>query len=166
MQRRPWTHSMSTQFFTSIFVILLGSLAANAAENRVKILFLGDNGHHAPAKRFAQLEPALKPHGIDLTYTDKMDDLNPDTLKAYDGLMIYSNETRISPEQEKAMVDYVQSGHGLIPIHCASFCFLNSPKYIAMVGGQFKTHKTGTFNTKIVDDSHPIMQGFKPFETW
>jgi len=64
------------------------------------------------------------------------------------------------------MVDFVSSGHGLIPIHCASYCFLNSPKYIAMVGGQFKTHKTGTFNTKIVDPAHSIMAGFKPFETW
>ena len=33
--------------------------------------------------------------------------------------------------------DYVESGHGLVPIHCASFCFLNSPKYIALIGGQF-----------------------------
>jgi putative membrane-bound dehydrogenase-like protein len=151
--------------FGALSVCLLLAWGAGA-EERVKILFLGDNGHHVPAKRFAQLEPAMKARGIDLTYTDKMTDLNPDTLKAYDGLMIYSNETKISPEQERAMVNFVDGGKGLIPIHCASYCFLNSPKYIAMVGGQFLKHKTGTFKTRIVDAEHPIMKGFKPFETW
>ena len=148
-----------------LLALSLFTLSSAAAE-RVKILFLGDSGHHTPAKRFAQLEPVIKDRGIDLTYTDKMEDLNPDALKAYDGLMIYSNELKISPEQEKAMVDFVTSGHGLIPLHCASACFTNSPRYIAMVGGQFKTHKTGTFSTRIVDASHPIMSGFKGFETW
>jgi putative membrane-bound dehydrogenase-like protein len=140
--------------------------AEEAQLPHVKILFLGDNGHHVPAQRFAQLEPVFKERGIDLTYTDKMSDVNPDTLNQYDGLMIYSNETKISPEQERAMVDYVRAGHGLIPIHCASYCFLNSPRYVALVGAQFKTHKTGTFNTDIVDAGHSIMQGFKGFETW
>jgi putative membrane-bound dehydrogenase-like protein len=145
----------------------IGVGPASAAESpRVKILFLGDNGHHTPAQRFAQLAPVMKERGIDLTYTDKMSDVNSSTLGAYDGLMIYSNETKISPEQEKAMVDYVTAGHGLIPIHCASACFNSSAKYVAMVGAIFKSHKTGTFTTQIVDPAHPIMAGFKGFETW
>ena len=53
-----------------------------------------------------------------------------------------------------------------MPLHCASYCFLNSPKYIALVGAQFLRHGTGTFDTKIVDPSHPIMKGFEPFRTW
>jgi type 1 glutamine amidotransferase len=95
-----------------------------------------------------------------------MSDLNPQTLGGYDGLMIYSNETRLAPDQEKAMLDFVRGGRGLIPIHCASFCFQNSPAYIALVGGQFLKHKTGTFDTRIVDAGHPIMKGIAPFTTW
>ena len=53
-----------------------------------------------------------------------------------------------------------------MPVHCASYCFLNSPKYIALVGAQFQRHGTGEFDTKIVDPSHPIMKGFVPFRTW
>ncbi|MEA2734069.1 MAG: uncharacterized protein QOE14_520, partial [Humisphaera sp.] len=148
-------------------ILVLAHAAAGAEETaRVKVLFLGDKEHHKPAERFAQLEPVMKQRGIDLTYTDRMSDLNADTLNQYAGLLIFANETKISPEQEKAMVDYVRSGHGLIPIHCASFCFQNSPAYIALVGGQFQKHKTGTFNTKIVDAAHPIVKGFSPFETW
>jgi putative membrane-bound dehydrogenase-like protein len=158
-------HRSISRVVSCIIVALACALPATAAE-RVKILFLGDNGHHVPAQRFAQLAPVMKDRGIDLTYTDKMSDVNPETLNQYDGLMIYSNETKISPEQERAMVDYVRSGHGLIPIHCASACFNSSAKYVAMVGAIFKTHKTGTFNTQIVDATHPVMAGFKGFETW
>ena len=53
-----------------------------------------------------------------------------------------------------------------MPLHCASFCFLNSPAYIALVGAQFQKHGTGEFDTKVVDPDHPIMKGLEPFHTW
>jgi len=106
-------------------------------------MFLGDNAGHRPTNRFALMQPVLAPRGIEMTYTDSLDDLNPAKLGGYDVLVIYANHTRISPEQEKALLDYVESGHGLVPIHCASFCFLNSPKYIELVGGQFQEPRHG-----------------------
>ena len=53
-----------------------------------------------------------------------------------------------------------------MPIHCASYCFLNSPAYVALVGAQFLRHGTGEFDTKVVDAEHPIMKGLEPFRTW
>src|SRR5579884_1100991 len=133
-------------------LILLGGAGLRAEDPKpIKILFLGDNGHHKPAERFRQLQPVLAKRGIDLVYTDKVEALNPKTLDSYDGLMIYANTTKISPEQEKALLDYVESGKGFIPIHCASYCFLNSPKYVDLVGAQFKSHGTGTFRTVVAD---------------
>ena len=108
----------------------------------------------------------LAGRGIDVTYTEKLGDLNPETLARYDALLIYANINEISPDQEKALLDYVEGGGGFVPVHCASYCFLNSPKYIALVGAQFQRHGTGEFDTKIVDPSHPIMKGFEPFRTW
>jgi uncharacterized protein len=133
---------------------------------RIKVLFLGDRGHHQPADRAAQITPVLAGRGIDVTYTEKPTDLNPETLARYDALLIYANITAITPEQEKALVEYVSGGHGFVPLHCASYCFLNSPRYIALVGAQFQRHGTGTFDTNIVDPSHPIMKGIVPFHTW
>ena len=52
------------------------------------------------------------------------------------------------------------------PLHCASFCFLNSPEYIALVGAQFQKHGTGEFETTVVDPDHPIIKGLEPFRTW
>src|SRR5712671_107761 len=147
-------------------LLLLAFLHATAQADTLKVLFLGDNGHHQPAERFKQLQPAMAQHGIDLTYTAKLDDLNAATLGSYDCLVIYANQTQISPPQEKALLDYVESGHGLVPIHCASYCFLNSPKYIEMVGAQFKSHGTGTFHDTIVKLDHPVMKGLKEIESW
>ncbi|MCJ7468202.1 MAG: ThuA domain-containing protein, partial [Maribacter sp.] len=84
----------------------------------------------------------------------------------YDGLIIYANHESITPAQEKALLDYVSAGHAFIPIHSASFCFKNSPKYINLVGAQFKDHGTGTFTATIIDAAHPAMQSVKEFSTW
>src|SRR5438067_9430656 len=101
-------------------VVLLAASAVQAQEPRtIKILFLGDNGHHRPTERFRQLQPVLEKRDIDLTYTDKIEALTPKVLAGYDGLILYANTTRIAPGQEKALLDFVESGKGFLPIHCA-----------------------------------------------
>ena len=81
------------------------------------VLFLGDKGPHRAADRYAQLAPVLTGRAIEVAYTEKMSDLNPDTLSKYDALLIYANTTRISKDQEKALLDYVASGGGFVPLH-------------------------------------------------
>lgn len=132
----------------------------------IRVLFLGDNGHHKPVDRAAQLIPQLHKRGIEVTYTNRVEHLNPGMLNQYDGLIIYANLTVITREQEKALLEYVQGGGGFVPIHCASYCFLNSPKYVALVGAQFKRHNAGVFSVKATKPDHPILKDFKGFESW
>jgi type 1 glutamine amidotransferase len=132
----------------------------------VRVLFLGDRAGHRPAQRFEQLQPALAPRNIELTYTEAMTNLNPAHLAQFDALLIYANITRISPEQEKAMLDFVAAGGGLVPIHCASYCFHNSSNYIELVGAQFRRHTTGVFKETIINADHPVMKGLSPIESW
>ena len=150
-------------------LLCLGFLSASApggAEERISALFLGDNGHHRPFDRAAQLIPVLQPRGIDIEYTGRVEDLNAKKLASYDCLIIYANIGKISPQQEKALLDFVDNGKGFVPLHCASYCFLNSPKYVALVGAQFKRHGTGVFSVSNVQPNHPIMKGFKGFKSW
>ncbi|HEX4611708.1 MAG TPA: PVC-type heme-binding CxxCH protein, partial [Urbifossiella sp.] len=154
-----------------ILAVLLAGLAAGgpgaaADPPKLKILFLGDNAGHQPPARFAQLRPVFAARNIELTYTDKAEDLNPATLGGYDGLMVYANQTKITPAQEKALLDYVAAGKGFIPVHCASYCFLNSPAYIDLVGAQFRSHATGTFRTAAVQPDHPILKGYQSFTSF
>jgi putative membrane-bound dehydrogenase-like protein len=158
---------MTRASLLAVALILLPALNVRGEGGKpIRVLFLGDNGHHRPAERFRQLQPVLAGRGIDLTYTDKIEALNAKTLGSYDGLIVYANTTKITPEQEQALLDFVERGKGFIPIHCASYCFLNSPKYVSLVGAQFKSHGTGTFRTTIAEPDHPVVKGFKGFESW
>ena len=117
-----------------LLAVLVGSPAAVAADPPLKLLFLGDAGHHKPADRFAQLQPVFAARGIELTYTASLADLNPLTLGGYDGLMVFANHTRIAADQEKALLDFVAADKGFVPVHCASYCFLNLQAYVELVG--------------------------------
>ena len=147
-------------------VVLVLAAAAQAAEPPVRVLFLGDKGHHRPAERFAQLQPVLAPRGIELVYTERLEDLTPANLATYDALAVYANIGSMSATQEAAVLEYVRGGKGLVPLHCASFCFGNSPAWIDLVGAQFQKHGTGEFRTVSVAPEHPVMKGFGGFESW
>ena len=153
-------------FACAVLVWAVAAPVAIGAEPPIKVLFLGDNGHHQPAERFAQLKPELASRGIELVYTDRIGDLTPQTLAAYDALAVYANIDNLPPEGEAAILDFVRNGKGLVPLHCASFCFRNSPAWIDLVGAQFQKHGTGEFRTVNVAAEHPVMQGFGGFKSF
>lgn len=152
--------------FVCLFAFSPTGNTEGANPKTLKILFLGDNGHHKPADRFRQIQGVLAARGIDLTYSDKVDSLNPKLLQSYDGILIFANLEKINPEQEQALLDFVEKGKALIPIHCASYCFLNSQKYIDLVGAQFSKHGTGIFAVENILPDHPIMKGYDGFQSW
>jgi putative membrane-bound dehydrogenase-like protein len=153
-----------------IFVLAIGCLTSwfnlGVAAEPLRVLFLGDNGPHQPRERFAQLQPVLAARGIELTYTEAMADVNPQNLAQYQVLAVYANIDTIEPAQEQALLDYVDQGRGFVPIHCATYCFRNSPAVVALMGAQFQRHGTGVFRDQIVAGDHPIMQNFGGFESW
>ncbi|MCA9070488.1 MAG: ThuA domain-containing protein, partial [Planctomycetaceae bacterium] len=146
--------------------LILGFSSSSLMAKDLKVLFLGDNGHHRPRERFVQIQPVLASRGIDLVYTNELVDLNPANLKKYDALLLFANIDEIPKAQEKALLDYVAEGGGFVPLHCATYCFRNSDKLVALMGGQFKTHGTGVFRTVIAEPNHPIVKGFGGFESW
>lgn len=139
---------------------------AMAAEPSLNLLFLGDQGSHQPATRFAILKPVMAQRGIALTYTERVEDLNLAKLNQYDGLILYANIDTIEPDQAQALLTYVASGKGFIPIHCATYCFRNSPQVVALMGAQFKSHGTGEMTTQSAGIKHPIVEGYQTFTSW
>ncbi|MCU0353539.1 MAG: ThuA domain-containing protein [Cytophagales bacterium] len=132
---------------------------------RLEVLFLGDNGHHKPIERIPALMAALGPKGINFTYTDNLEDVNPENLNKYDALLVYANWDSIPAAQDKALTDYVNSGKGLVAVHCASWCFRNSEAYVQMVGGQFLKHGWDTIQSIISKPEHPVVANLKNFKT-
>ncbi len=139
---------------------------ALGAGDRIRVLFLGDNGHHRPADRAKQLLPVLARRGIDLFYTDDPTSLSPDELAKYHAVMLYNNHMVVQPQQFAALNAYVLAGNGLIVLHCASASFQNSEAFIKLVGAAFKSHGTGTFSAVRVDGQHPAIRGVPAFESW
>ena len=154
-------------FRLSLLSLLLAAGVGVAADPpKLSLLFLGGTAGHNPAARFKQLEPVLAKRAIAMTYTDKLDDLNLANLNKYDGLVIFANHPKGKPEHVKAILEYTASGKGFIPLHCASYCFIDDKDYVDLVGAQFRSHTDGTFRVKNVKADHPIMTGFGGFESW
>ncbi len=140
---------------------------SNVEPRRAEVLFLGHNSkHHDSGKYGPWMAIKLFRSGINMTYTTSLDDLNPDNLAKYDGLIIYANHDELPKPQEDALKAFVEGGKGLIPLHSASGCFRNSEWYIKTIGGQFASHKTGIFKNTILKPDHAVMKGIDAFETF
>ena len=144
-----------------------GSKTGISQGRRAEVLFLGHTSKHHDSGKYAPwLSVKLFKSGINMTYTVDLNDINPENLKKYDGLIIYANHDSLSPAQESAMKAFVEGGKGLIPLHSASGCFRNSSWYVKTIGGQFASHKVGSFKNTVLKPDHPVMQGITDFETW
>ena len=156
-------------FFTALGLLTLSPFApaASADPGTLRVLFLGHNSPHHNSNLYSPiLKEALAPRQIQLDYATTVDVLNAENLKQYDAVLLYANHPRITPEQFTALSDFVESGHGFVPVHCASACFGHSLDFVKLVGGRFKSHKSGVFKASIVNPSHPAMKGFVEFEAW
>jgi len=134
---------------------------------RMEVLFLGhDSEHHNSQEFLPYLASSLTQRGINFTYTNETSDLNKEYLNQFDAIAIYANIDEIAKAEERALLSFVKSGGGLVPIHSASYCFRNSKQYVDLVGGQFSSHDTAIFSLTITDSDHQITTGLTPFETW
>ncbi|HET7218403.1 MAG TPA: PVC-type heme-binding CxxCH protein, partial [Vicinamibacterales bacterium] len=143
--------------------------AARAAAGRpLKVLFLGqDQPAHGAGAVFQSLAAPLARRGIQLTpVLTPAAALAADKLAFYDALVIYGNHTALAPDQEKALLDFVDGGKGVIAIHSAAEMFGTSARYASLIGAQATMQGGGEFTAEIVAPAHAAVQGVKPFATW
>src|SRR5690554_4877299 len=147
-----------------LFFLSCGGQHNDDGPRRLELFFLGHASKHHDSELLAGiLAQEYFPEGINITYSVDPEDLTRRDLHRYDGLIVYANHDSISTAQEKALLDYVASGKGFIPLHSASYCFRNSPEVVALIGGQFKSHGGGAFSAEIVKPDHPAMERVTPF---
>ncbi|RPD51324.1 PVC-type heme-binding CxxCH protein [Paracnuella aquatica] len=133
---------------------------------RLELLLLGHKSQHHNSDQLANI--FVKEYfkdGFNISYTTDPNDLNDEVLSHYDGLILYANHDSITAPQEKALLNFVRSGKGFIPIHSASWCFRNSPEVVDLIGGQFKRHKYDSFPAVIVRPDHQVVKGVPTFTT-
>lgn len=140
-------------------------------QQRLQVLFLGDDGGHEPSVRLRDIARPMLDRGIELYYTSDLNDISLENLQKYDAVLHYANYhepdyPQTDPDIIEALVTYVEDGGGFVPIHSASGNFRDSQQFISLLGGAFESHETGTFQTRIAEPDHEIMQGFDGFESW
>lgn len=158
-----------------LFILLLvvgcqdeTSVSNDTDPRKIEILFLGhDSQHHNSAEYAPILASALAKDAININYTEDPEVLADEKEMAkYDGLILYANHDEITSDQESGLFEFVESGKGFLPLHCASYCFRNSEDFVELVGAQFKEHGTGVFSATIVNSEHPITAQLDTFSTW
>ncbi|MEX2528629.1 MAG: PVC-type heme-binding CxxCH protein [Gemmatimonadota bacterium] len=169
----PLPHVLRNRLLLAlVLAIPLGNWAcggppdAPPSDDRITVLFLGDDGHHRPWERARSALPHLTERGIDLFYTEDPEDLNRENLSRYHVVMMYGNQPHISGERLKDLLDWVEDGGGLVALHSASASFPNSEEFIRLVGGAFRDHGLGTFSTVTLEASHPALRGVPDFESY
>ena len=154
---------------TSLLIAAAPTLPAGQDGGPLRILFLGhESTHHPSNEYYPMLAKALGRDGIYFDYHTSVEEAlgNYDYLSQFDGLLLYANHETIEDHQYENLIKFVESGHGFIPVHCASYCFRNKFGFVVLVGGQFKHHKGGDVTAKIIKPDHPALKGVKEFTAW
>lgn len=141
---------------------------------RLSVMFFGAptaNGpHHDPITRYRVLKKALGATGIDLTYREDPEGaLRPDVLASFDAVLLYGNWAQNAPmprDQLDALIGYVESGGGFVPVHCASACWGRSPRFVRLVGARFQSHGGEEFQVENVAQDHEILAGLEGYRAW
>ncbi len=101
---------------------------------------------------------------VDYARTDEelQSKMSPAALKGYDAVF-FANTTGDLPIPDRdAFLAWVRAGHGFIGAHSASDTFHGYQPYIAMLGGEFRTHGPQVTVTCVVEDAkHPATKSFE-----
>ena len=101
--------------------------------------------------------------------------LETPAMRKYDLIVVTADrrddEFKFTLSQQKAIFDFVRSGHGYVSIHAADNAAVDwLPAWREMLGGVFShvglpdgKPRKGTYTVKIVDTASPITQGLNDF---
>jgi hypothetical protein len=68
-------------------------------------------------------------------------EFDPERLARYGAVLFYTTgELPLSPERQRALLDFVKNGKGFVGVHSATDTFYALPEYGEMVGGYFDGH--------------------------
>jgi hypothetical protein len=86
-----------------------------AADGPIRVLFLGhESEHHNSAAYVPMLMQRFGREAIYFDYYTKPDCLTADTLSHYDAVMLYANHGNVTPDQFKALNDFIEKRGKLI----------------------------------------------------
>ena len=150
-----------------------------AAKGKIRVL-LTYGGHGFDQKAFFAMFDAMP--GVKYTKAPlpaSADLLKPGLEKDYDVIVMYDMVPAISPDQQKAFVDLLNKGIGVVSMHHNMGAHRDWDEFRKIIGGKFilqpceidgqKYPKSGwshgeDLNVTVADRQHPITKGVKDFQ--
>ena len=164
------TRAFLFSFFSSLF---LSTVCAQNNFNwkKVNVLVYTKNGkgyvHDNIPSAVACLQQFGKKYGFRVDTSSNTSVMTESNLKQYTMLIFPStnNDVFDNDEQRLAFRRYLEAGGGFVGIHSVTGTERNWKWFKMMLGGTFSWHaKFQKFNVKIIDPSHPSVQGLP--NTW
>ena len=156
------------------------SIPINPTEKRIRVLII--SGQNSYEHDWTGVDNLLRTqlqdtHRFDVRVTEDFDHGTLAMLKSFDVVLLnyssrwnYSDavEHRWSAEADKALLDYVREGGGLVAYHSAFTWGQNWPDYQRMIGavmdpGQSRRSPPGGFPVHVIDHDHPITVGMRDY---
>jgi len=136
------------------------------------LILTGQNGHDW-LRVTPLLRQSLQDTGMfEVRVNEDFRGASPETLAAYDLVIVnyYDSrkpELRWGEKPEKALVDFVESGKGLVIYHFSLAAFDGWKAWEEMSGGNWRSNNghhspPHDFNVTVRMPDHPIMQGIRP----
>jgi type 1 glutamine amidotransferase len=147
-----------------------------ASDPRPHALVLIGDGPHEPGHLEEGLQPVFSAAGVVPHFTVDVNALSASNLAHVqllvilrDGLMRPERDSRthfvwMTPEQERAVVAFVERGGGFLNLHNAMGLYPPSGPYLDLVGGRYIGHgPLERFEVEVVDAAHPVTRGVGAF---
>lgn len=147
-----------------------------ADDPRPHALVLIGDGPHEPGHVEAGLRPALAATGVVPHFTVDVRALTAENLARVPLLVILrdgmqrpnddpgSHYKWMTPEQERAVVEFVERGGGFVNLHNSMGLYPDGGPYLKLVGGRYIGHGAlERFRVEVVDRDHPITRGVEDF---
>ncbi len=168
----------------TIALFLLAASVLPAADvysswKRPRALALIGDRYHSPTYIRDGLIPALVRENIPVTFITDVTQLNAESLKDHQLLIILRDGMNwpdgfdkpavkwMTDAQQQAIWDFVSNGGGFLALHNSQGIYPPNGLYYKLFGGDYGGHpKPYVFTVRIDDKNHPITKGVEDFEIY
>ena len=153
-----------------------GSRVPDSSEGRPHALVLIGDGPHEPGHLEEGLRPVFEATGVVPHFAVDVRSLTATNLAKVqllvilrDGLQRPGDEAStflkwMTPEQERAVVSFVEGGAGFLNLHNSMGLYPEHGAYLELIGGRYASHgPLERFRVEVADSDHPITRGVSAF---
>lgn len=142
----------------------------------IRVLLLTGKNNHNWKETTPVLEKMYKDSGrFSVDTTTEPGKFTAEMLKGYDVIVSNwtnwpkVNEREWGAEADKAFMDFIRGGKGVVFLHAAGSVFYTWPEFRELSGAWWEMNQTGhgrvhEFTVKMADAEHPITRGLKAFQ--